>query len=72
VEYLAGGLLIAIVEAVKLEPQLIGKGDTTEKLVRNITTSLSTSASTYRKDLPTKEQRQRGEWLQLIGVCFCL
>ena len=67
VEYLAGDLLIAIVEAVKLEPQLIGKGDTTEKLVRNITTSLSTSASTYLKDLPTKEQRQRGEWLQLIA-----
>ena len=67
VEYLAGSLLTAIVEAVKLEPRLIGNNETTEKLVRNITASLSTSASIYLKDLPTQEQRQRGEWLQLIA-----
>ena len=67
VENLAGDLLVAIVEAVKLEPQLIGKSETTEKLVKNITTSLSVSAKTYLNDLPTTEQQQRGEWLQLIA-----
>jgi hypothetical protein len=67
VENLAGDLLVAIVEAVKLEPQLIGNSETTEKLVKNITTSLSVSAKTYLNDLPTTEQRQRGEWLQLIA-----
>lgn len=67
VETLAGDLLIAIVEAVKGEPSLIGRGETTERIVRNITESLASSAKNYLKDLPTGGQREGGQWLQMIA-----
>lgn len=68
-ETIAGDLLIAVLDAVKMEPDLIGRGETTRKFVKGITTSLGESTNEFLDDihlLTDDERERRKAWLNML------
>lgn len=64
---IAGDLMIAIVDSVSNNPDLIGNTESEKKLVSSIATTLSKSAKTYLGDVPTDQRWQGSAWLQIIA-----
>ncbi len=64
---IAGDLLIAVVDSVGANPELIGNTETEKKMVQNISTVLSLSAGKYLKEVPTEDRWRGSAWLQMIA-----
>jgi hypothetical protein len=70
VESIAGDVLLAVLDAVKWEPDLIGKGETTQKFVKGIAASLGESTNKFLDNihlLPDDERERRTAWLQMLA-----
>ncbi len=67
---IAGDLLIAIVDSVGSNPDLIGNTETEKKLIQNISIALSASAKKHLADVPTAVRWNGSAWLQIVARAF--
>lgn len=64
---LAGEVLVGVLDGLAANPGALGGGRSEAEFVRNIATSLSTSAKELLADATLEQKRDAGVWLQLVA-----
>lgn len=65
---IASGLMVAVLETVAEYPGLISGGENEQKLITNVSKSITASARKFLDENSTDKERQEvGVWLQLVG-----
>lgn len=64
---IAPTLMIAVLETVSANPDLVGGGEKEQLLVRNITDTMLRSTKDLLENAPSQERKQAALWVQLIA-----
>ncbi|MCU0864053.1 MAG: hypothetical protein MUC36_09690 [Planctomycetes bacterium] len=64
---LAGEMLVGVMDGLAAHPGALGGGRAQDQFVRNIATSLSTSAKDLLADATLERKREAGVWLRLVA-----
>lgn len=64
---IAPSLMIAVMESVSANPDLIGGGEKEQELVKNITDTMLQSTKDLLANAPSEERRKAAVWVQMIA-----
>jgi len=64
---IAPSLMIAVVDIVSKNPELISNGEREQELIENVTRTLKDSADRFLQEAPATERQSGSAWLQLVA-----